>query len=523
MADELQEIYEKYEILSGAKDKILEHSAEYMECINIASKGGPKGKKLVAQIISQFFKHFPDLQDTALNVLLDLCEDGDSEIRICSMKVLPFLCKGSKEHIQNIASILAQLLQLDDLDYTVACNSLVQVFREDPVLSINAIFTILYQDEALREKLVTFLYKRLATIEGKNLPEVEELLVTEGKKIIQDCTSGQFMLIMPYLTQSKLGKTLHGQKELVNLVYNKIEVEGKFNLLETHTLSTDRLVLCVELILPLFNASNESTKLLIYYCTQVLPQWNNIRSLKDGEQLQLRLLRQLAIMSTYCVWNAENMTDVIENVFNTLKEYMPLPPEDVDISKVPNLDFTSVECLLYTFHKLARKNPEFLTNDSDRLKDFRLRLQYFARGVQGCKRGLENTKTKKDELSEEDQKKIQIAPAVLENINAIVKDLFYQPPLYKCNVQLSFRSARDGKKEVTTVTKSGAQKRHVPITFGSANGTDPGPKQVRNNKAGEDRKLYQPPSGKFSNNFGRTNSRGGSTRGGRGGGRNWRN
>lgn len=69
----------------------------------------------------------------------------------------------------------------------------------------------------------------------------------------QDCTSGEFMLIMPYLTQSKLGKTLHGQKELVNLVYNKIEVDGNFKPLETNTLSTDRLVLCVELILPLFN------------------------------------------------------------------------------------------------------------------------------------------------------------------------------------------------------------------------------------------------------------------------------
>lgn len=132
------------------------------------------------------------------------------------------------------------------------------------------------------------------------------------------------------------------------------------------------------------------------------------------------------------------------------QEYMPLPPEDVDISKVPNLDFTSVECLLYTFHKLARKTPEFLTNDSDRLKDFRLRLQYFARGVQGCKRGLENAKAKKEELSEEDQKKVQIAPAVLENINAIIKDLFYQPPLYKCNVQLSFKSARDARREVVS-------------------------------------------------------------------------
>lgn len=122
---------------------------------------------------------------------------------------------------------------------------------------------------------------------------------------------------------------------------------------------------------------------------------------------------------------------------------MPLPPENVDINKLPNLDFTSVECLLFTFHQLARKCPEFLTNDQDRLKDFRLRLQYFARGVQGCKRGLEIS-LKKDELNDNDLQKVQLAPSVLDNINTLIKDLFYQPPLYKCNVQLSFK--KENKK-----------------------------------------------------------------------------
>lgn len=120
---------------------------------------------------------------------------------------------------------------------------------------------------------------------------------------------------------------------------------------------------------------------------------------------------------------------------------MPLPPENVDLNKIPNLDFTSVECLLYAFHRLARKCPEFLTNDAERLKDFRLRLQYFARGVQGCKNGLKITiNSKLDELSKENLEKVKSAPAVWDNINSLIKDLFYQPPLYKCNVKLSFKS-----------------------------------------------------------------------------------
>ena len=39
---------------------------------------------------------------------------------------------------------------------------------------------------------------------------------------------------------------------------------------------------------------------------------------------------------------------------------------------------------MYAFHLLARFNPEFLASDEhkERLKDFRLRLGYFAKGTQ---------------------------------------------------------------------------------------------------------------------------------------------
>ena len=57
---------------------------------------------------------------------------------------------------------------------------------------------------------------------------------------------------------------------------------------------------------------------------------------------------------------------------------MPLPPaeetEEND-SQEPKFQFSYVECLMYLFHQLGRKYPEFLTDESnaERLKDFRLR------------------------------------------------------------------------------------------------------------------------------------------------------
>ena len=38
---------------------------------------------------------------------------------------------------------------------------------------------------------------------------------------------------------------------------------------------------------------------------------------------------------------------------------------------------------MYTFHCVGKQNDAFLKEDEERLKDFRLRLQYLARGVTG--------------------------------------------------------------------------------------------------------------------------------------------
>lgn len=120
-----------------------------------------------------------------------------------------------------------------------------------------------------------------------------------------------------------------------------------------------------------------------------------------------------------------------------LQLYMPSPPEDTSTSTAPAFDFSSVESLLFAFHRLARQCPDFLTQDPQVLKDFRSRLMYFSQGVQGCLKSMNTNKGKV--LSQELQKQQKVAPRLLNNINTLIKDLFYQPPVYKCNVTLSFK------------------------------------------------------------------------------------
>lgn len=103
------------------------------------------------------------------------------------MKVLPLLCKDAKEHVCRVADILAQLLQLEDQDYNTACSSLIQVFKEDELSTTKAIFNHIHttDENASREKSIQFLYKKLNKITEKLSAEIEELLLEEGKKIIQ--------------------------------------------------------------------------------------------------------------------------------------------------------------------------------------------------------------------------------------------------------------------------------------------------------------------------------------------------
>lgn len=92
---------------------IFKHEEEFKEILE-AAHGSEKEKKLAAQFIPKFFKHFPSLTETAIDRELDLCEDEDIQIRRMAIKELPALCKDTKENTPRVSDILAQLLNASD-------------------------------------------------------------------------------------------------------------------------------------------------------------------------------------------------------------------------------------------------------------------------------------------------------------------------------------------------------------------------------------------------------------------------
>ena len=65
-------------------------------------------------------------------------------------------------------------------------------------------------------------------------------------------------------------------------------------------------------------------------------------------------------------------------------------------------NFSFVECLLFAFHELAKLCPQFLAADEnkERLKEFRLRLQFFATGNQNYIKELRNSVLTNDNSQE---------------------------------------------------------------------------------------------------------------------------
>lgn len=122
---------------------------------------------------------------------------------------------------------------------------------------------------------------------------------------------------------------------------------------------------------------------------------------------------------------------------------MPAPKLDEDVmASNPSFEFSHIECLLFALHTLGKKSPDQLNfiTDPEKLKDFRARLQFLARGTQGYIKKLEEAvKGKKDEdLKTEENKMKLTALKTTSNISALIRDLFHTPPSFKTSVQLSW-------------------------------------------------------------------------------------
>ncbi|ELU05589.1 hypothetical protein CAPTEDRAFT_153736 [Capitella teleta] len=531
MAASIEELYKRFGVLADAKEDAGKHEDEFKFILK-AVKGDANEKRLASQFIARFFKHFPSLSEQSLDAMFDLCEDEDVNIRKQAIKDLPTILKDAVELLPRVADVLTQLLQTDDPnEISLVHMSLLNLMKINIKDALHGLFgQILQGDELVRERAIKFLSAKLKVLPEEMLTkEVEAYIVTESKKILQDVTGGEFLAFINLLSGLKSMQTMLGRQGLLEIITEQADLDSPFEAADNDCV--DRIMQCVKQAMPLFSKNVHSNKFLVYMSDQVLPNLSNVANQEDkveengsSEQVDahLEILKLTAEMSTYC-GPMENMDAHLGKVFDKLLEYMPLPPEgtieEEDKDAEPKLQFSYVECLLYTFHQMGRHAPTFLTDEShaERLKDFKIRLQYFARGVQVYIRQLKTALQGKsgDALKTPENKIKVVALKITSNINTLIKDLFHQPPSYKSVVGLSFRPIA-AKQSASTEFVGQKRSNYKPVSFDS----EPAKKAFKG-----PREIYAPPSGKFSEKAGtftpggrgRGGFRGRGGRGGRGG------
>ncbi|XP_076127686.1 apoptosis inhibitor 5 isoform X2 [Alosa pseudoharengus] len=509
MAATVEELYRNYGILADAKDNLSQHKDAYQVILD-GVKGGPKEKRLAAQFIPKFFSSFPELADAAINAQLDLCEDEDVSIRRQAIKELPRFAAG--ENLPRVADILTQLLQTE---FNQVNTALISIFKIDAKGTLGGLFSqILHGEDIVRERAIKFLSTKLKTMpEDVMTKEVEDHIFTETKKVLEDVTGEEFVLLMRILSGLKNLQTVSGRQQLVELVVEQAFLEQALNPADAD--AVDRLLQCTRQALPLFSKNVHSTRFVTYFSDHVLPNLSTLTSPVAELDIQLEVLKLLAEMSPFC-GDMEKLENNLKMLFEKLLEFMPLPPEEGEngenaANEEPKLQFSYVECLLFSFHQLGKKMPDFLIDkiDADKLKDFKIRLQYFARGLQVYIRQLRVAlQGKTGEALKTDENKIKVvALKITNNINVLIKDLFHNPPSYKSTVTLSWKPVQ---REAAAV----GEKRPPGDDVGAGTTVKKLAPALPRRDA---RQIYNPPSGKYSGTIGNFpyEQRGG-FRGGRG-------
>lgn len=349
----IEELYKYVERLNEATDK-SQNVMDYQGIIDTA-KSSIKAKQLAAQFIPRFFKFFPTLSGPAIDTHLDLIEEEELGVRVQAIRGLPLFCKDTPEHIAKIVDILVQLLASEEfVERDAVHKALMSLLMQDVKASLTALFKHIGSvdepstDETIREKVLSFIRDKVFPIKGELLKPQEEMerhITDLIKKSLEDVTGAEFRMFMDFLKSlSIFGEKAPAErmKELIGIIEGQADLDAQFNVSDADHI--DRLISCLYMALPFVVRGASSSKFLNYLNKHIIPVFDKL-----PEERKLDLLKALAEISPYTT--PQDSRQILPNVVQLLKKYMPRRKTGEE------MNFTYVECLLYTFHHLAHKVP----------------------------------------------------------------------------------------------------------------------------------------------------------------------
>ncbi|KAL1817904.1 hypothetical protein DCAR_0522403 [Daucus carota subsp. sativus] len=351
-SNDIEKLYQYGERLNEATDK-SQNVKDYLGIIEAAG-GSVKAKQLAAQLIPKFFKHFPTLSVQAIDQHFNLCEDEELGVRVQAIRGLPLFCKDTPEYLSKIVDVLGQLLPaVENVERDAVQKSLMLLLRQDVKTSITVLFKHVGSaeepgsDETIREKVLCFIRDKVFPLKEELLKPREEMerhITNLVKKSLQDVTADEFKMFINFLGSMSLfgpGAPAERLQELVEIIEAQADLDAQFDVSDGDHI--DRLITCLKMALPLFKRGASSSKFLDYLNKHILPVFD-----KFPEEKKLDLLKNLAECSHHV--SPQECRQLLPSVVQLLKKTMVR-------KKLEEMNFTFVECLLYTFHHLAHKAP----------------------------------------------------------------------------------------------------------------------------------------------------------------------
>ncbi|XP_021726585.1 apoptosis inhibitor 5-like protein API5 [Chenopodium quinoa] len=351
-AKDIENLYEYGERLNEAKDK--SQNVKDYEGIIKAAKGSSKAKQLAAQLIPRFFKHFPELSSSAVDAHLDLCEEEDLGVRVQAIRGLPLFCKDTPEYVSKIVDILAQLLMAEEnVERDAVQKALMSLLRQDVKASLSALFKHIESieestDENIREKVLAFIRDKVFPLKAELLKPQEQMerhITDLVKKSLRDVTGAEFKMFIDFLKSLNLfGDKASPERvqELIEIIESQADLDAQFDVLDVDHIN--RLISCQYIAIPFFMRGASNSNFLNYVNKHIIPVFEKL-----PEERKLDLLKNLAESSPYTT--PQDARQILPSIVQLLKKYMPRKRTGEE------MNFTYVECLLYTFHHLASKAP----------------------------------------------------------------------------------------------------------------------------------------------------------------------
>ncbi|KAF8980034.1 Apoptosis inhibitor 5 [Entomortierella lignicola] len=354
MAD-LQAIYNAYNEITDAEDKASEHLDAYTTII-AATQGSEGAKRLAAQFIPIFFKHFPTLHTKAIDGVFDLCEDDSSLIRQSAIKSLPSLCKDGQQHTIKIADVLCQLLQLDDQDLVVVQVALQNLMIQSPREVLAVVFRQGVKGADLRERALDFITNQVMGSKETLFkdPEIELFFLGEMQKAMGSVSNSELETFAKIIMQTKAYQS--GKVDLtglLNVYIQHITSEKPFDISEQE--SVKRLLVAGMLSMPLFKRTISADPLLEFFAIHILPR-NTFNKLTDKQKTSVLRLYADSLITGHP--SQTLMKSAGELLADLLVATVP-----VDQENAASIEFTQVECLTNLMYYISIKNPELIEKE----------------------------------------------------------------------------------------------------------------------------------------------------------------